>query len=243
MDVRVLGIVDLNSPHAMGDDNLEHLSAMVQRLHDVAPTMRSTLIMMPVLPQSSSPLGLIDDYKTVQQKLMEHLQHVDTRVVLPFELHPRAAPYSTMREWVEGRFAVDHSTKHNNTWIIMSELAIAGRPKGVMPQLPLQKDLLRVESLDPDKNVTTAVGRQQGERPGGGRGLHGGSWLLLQGRPHAPDHAREDQISVLHGGGTRLGQHLSNELARPVTPYHRQSYPAGPGPCHHTSILFCFYLA
>ena len=135
---------------------MEHLSAMVQRLHDVAPTMRSTLIMMPVLPQSSSPLGLIDDYKTVQQKLMEHLQHVDTRVVLPFELHPRAAPYSTMREWVEGRFAVDHSTKHNNTWIIMSELAIAGRPKGVMPQLPLQKDLLRVESLDPDKNVTTA---------------------------------------------------------------------------------------
>lgn len=73
---------------------------------------------------------------------------------------------SVARRWTSGRLVVNKDAEETNQFITASELALAGRPlteKRIV--IPLSKDLLLPESLEPDEDLKQAERQRPSAEP------------------------------------------------------------------------------
>jgi hypothetical protein len=147
-EVLVLQLLDFNRHGCLDKKALESQTMETAVLNKMFGKRAATFVLVPDLPRSSSPLGLIDDVKELEKHFMDAQQHVDTRYTMPFEIDPRQMSRFSHQLVTHGRVAVQATTFENNLWLASSAVCTYGRPLTKdFPTLPRQTDLKRVESL------------------------------------------------------------------------------------------------
>ncbi|CAK9095526.1 Uncharacterized protein SCF082_LOCUS44871, partial [Durusdinium trenchii] len=156
-DVHILTFVDLNVPLAKSKERMEELCTLVQFANDLQPTRNVGVIEVPEAPKKTSKRGLADEESDLQQTLWGLRQACDNRWFVPFEIQASADAQTARRRFSFGRLVVNKEAESDNPWINNSEFGSAGRPLGTDPIiLPLSKDLILPEALDPDSDLRFA---------------------------------------------------------------------------------------
>ena len=96
-DVFILGVVDLNVPGAKSSDKIMEISQCIQFINDLAPDRHVCLLEMSEHAKRSSKRGISDEEREVEEALWSLRQHLDTRWMMPFSLHPSAEQQSNRR--------------------------------------------------------------------------------------------------------------------------------------------------
>lgn len=165
-DLLVLGVVDFNQPDSTRGDMVQTLSAFVSRLNGVNAEKTCVIVVTPERAKECSKRGLTDEEGSIEKELWLKMQYCDKRWIFPFNLPRAARNHSNMRRWMTGRLAVDNEAKTSNEWILSSELSLAGRPLAdgfEIGELPLQRDLVLMESINPNEDLRTAERQRPGE--------------------------------------------------------------------------------
>lgn len=97
-DVYYLALIDLNVPGAKSSERMSELASCVQFVNDLSPQRHAALLEMPEFAKRSSKRGLADEEKEVQDCLWSLRQVLDTRWIMPFDVHP-SAEAQTNRRW------------------------------------------------------------------------------------------------------------------------------------------------
>lgn len=158
-DPLVLGMCDFNTPHSTYKETVEAAIAFIGRLTAENPEGTAVVVTMPDRPKDGSKRGLADEEGPIEKELWMRKLWADRRWIMPFNLPKSAANHSNMRRWTSGRMVVETESKDSNTWLLQSELSLAGRPlaAGVeIGELPLQRDLVLLESVSPNEDLRTA---------------------------------------------------------------------------------------
>ena len=156
-DVCMVALVDLNVPMAKMKENTMGLISLSQFVNDLNPNKHCALIELPEIPKKASKRGLADEEKEIQDHAWGLRQDVDTRWMIPWDVHPSAANHTNRRRFSSGRVMVSVDAADSNIFMTSSELCTAGRPLDEDKVfIPLQRDLLVPESLDPDKDLKLA---------------------------------------------------------------------------------------
>lgn len=98
----------MNVPGAKASERIVEISQCIQFLNDLAPDRRAFLVEMAEYAKRSSKRGISDEEREVEEALWALRQGLDTRWVMPFNLHPAAEQQSNRRQvWSrKGRFIV-----------------------------------------------------------------------------------------------------------------------------------------
>ena len=155
-DVLVVVHCDFNTPYTMGDVKQRQIAQFCNDVCSVNGKNRCAVVLLNMVPQDHSPLGLEDDHKHIHTAFHECGLVLPESFVLPFKLHPRGAAKSFMKTYVDGRFGVLAGNKGDNDWLSASRLAGPGIELDEVAKLRLRSSLHSLTSTHADKDISTS---------------------------------------------------------------------------------------
>ena len=155
-NVLVLINCDFNTPHTMSDVKQKSIAQFCKDVCGTCGSNRAALVLLNMVPQDHSPLGLEDDHMNIHSTFHDVGMLLPESFVLPFKLHPRSAAKGTMKNYIDGRFGVIQGNKGDNAWLLSSHLAGPGIEVDEVAKLPPRSALHSLASVDADKDISTS---------------------------------------------------------------------------------------
>lgn len=156
-DIHMLMIFDLNTPYARTKGRIKSMAMAAHTVAEDNPNRSMSVIILPDIPSATSVKGLQEDEDVVVSEFNAMGQDVDTRFAVVTEPDSSTRTVAgSLRGWSSGRLGVALSAKADkkNEFVKRSKLYLRGRPDS-MVKLPAIKDLVHIESLSADADVTS----------------------------------------------------------------------------------------
>jgi hypothetical protein len=170
-DVLVLSILDFNAPGTRTSGTQARLLQQVSLINDMNADGNCCLILLPDFAKPTSVLGLIDEIRQIEDRLLQLKQSPDLRFCVQFDKAQDHGRHG--RHWVEGRLVTSAAVKFvaticekleqgsvciptdsNNLWVAGSTLVWGAHVMG--KQANRSNDVVYVEDLSPNALPNTA---------------------------------------------------------------------------------------
>jgi len=140
----------------MSDAKKKQIAKFCKDVRAVNGKNRCAVVLLNMVAQDHSPLGLEDDHKNIRSAFHEQGLVLPESFVLPFKLHPRGAAKSSMKTYLDGRFAVLVGNRGDNEWLCASHLAGPGIELEEVAKIPPRSALHMLTAVHADKDISTS---------------------------------------------------------------------------------------